>query len=440
MLIGLLAWIIFEKKYEGKIYPRVSIENIDFSGRHPLEVETYWKNRNKPFLEKSFEFSFENEIATISAKDLGLGYDATLSATQAFLVGRSPFLLSNLYTKFFKTTNLSPYFRWKTNILDNHLQDLNERVSISVQNALFNFNNGKVTAFKPSRRGRRLNYEQTLQAFELSLKQIPKSTESLIKIAIVVEIIEPSISTDTVNAFGIRELVGKGYSEFKGSIPGRIHNVALAAAKLNGLLIKPGETFSFNKALGDISASTGFQQAYIIQEGRTVLGDGGGVCQVSTTLFRAALNAGLPIIERHAHAYRVGYYEQAGVKPGIDATVYSPSVDLQFKNNTPAYILIQTKIDIKNLNLAFEFYGASDNRKAEIFDHQVWGITPPLPTLYQDDLTLPLGTVKQVDFAAPGTNSSFNYKVTRNGETLEDTKFVSNFRPWRAIYLKGIAQ
>ena len=155
------------------------------------------------------------------------------------------------------------------------------------------------------------------------------------------------------------------------------------------------------------------------------MGDGGGVCQVSTTLFRAALAAGLPIIDRRAHAYRVAYYEQAGYKAGLDATVFSPSVDLKIKNDTPGYILIQAKTDTQNMTLSFELYGTNDGRKAEIYNHVVGGITPPPPDLYQDDPTIKVGVVKQVDFAAWGAKASFQYKVTHSGEVLQDTSFVS---------------
>ncbi|MDO8451589.1 MAG: G5 domain-containing protein, partial [bacterium] len=93
--------------------------------------------------------------------------------------------------------------------------------------------------------------------------------------------------------------------------------------------------------------------------------------------------------------------------------------------------------DTKNLTLTFELYGTSDGRKAEILNHRVWGETPPPPPLYQDDPTLPPGTTKQVDFPAWGAKTSFRYLVTRNGETLEDTVFSSNFRPWQAVYLRG---
>ncbi|TSC54062.1 MAG: hypothetical protein LiPW16_168, partial [Microgenomates group bacterium LiPW_16] len=226
-------------------------------------------------------------------------------------------------------------------------------------------------------------------------------------------------------------------SFFRGSIAARVHNISLATLQLNGLLIAPGEVFSFNKAIGEVSATTGYKQAYVIKEKKTVLDDGGGVCQVSTTFFRAALASGLPIEERQAHAYRVAYYEQGGFGPGLDATVYAPRVDLKIKNDTEAFILIQTRVDTKNAVLTFEFYGTSDGRKASIAKPRIWDQVPPPPDLYQDDPSLPKGQVKQIDFAATGLKTAFDWKVTRGEEILQNRTFNSNFAPWQAIYLRG---
>jgi len=236
---------------------------------------------------------------------------------------------------------------------------------------------------------------------------------------------------------GIKELVGLGKSKFVGSIPSRIHNIKLAASKFNGILVKPEEIFSFNQILGEVSKETGYEQAYIIKEGQTVLGDGGGVCQVSTTLFRAALNTGLPILERQAHAYRVGYYEQDS-PPGFDATVFSPSPDLKFKNDTPGHLLIQTKFDGNNKTLVFEIYGTKDNREVYISKPVISGTTPPPEDLYIDDPTLPSGKIKQIDWKAWGAKVWFDYKVTRDNQEIFSKRFYSNYRPWQAKFLRGI--
>lgn len=435
-----LGFTLFDKHYEGKVYPNVSIAGVAVGGKTRDEIEQYWERRNIPFSEAIFEFRLDNAIATVSGTELDLGFDAKLSAYQAYLVGRSGNIASDFYNKFLSPSiNLAPYFRWKTDVLNSMLDILASYVEIPAQDALFEYSDGKVIAFQPSHPGVKLNREMAIQQFTDLLPKV-SDTHNTIVIALTTETIEPRVTTERVNSLGIREKIGTGYSEFQGSIAGRIHNVALAASKFNGVLIRPGETFSFNDAIGDISAATGYQQAYIIKDGRTILGDGGGVCQVSTTLFRAALNAGLPVIERKGHAYRVHYYEEGGYKPGLDATVFSPSPDLKIINDTKSHILIQTKTDTTSLTLTFDLFGTSDGRIAQILNHRVWGESPPPPPLYQDDPTLPVGVTKQVDFAAWGANAAFDYKVTRGEETLQNMTFVTNFRPWQAIFLKGTKQ
>ena len=216
-----------------------------------------------------------------------------------------------------------------------------------------------------------------------------------------------------------------------------MHNLSLAATKIHGILVPPGDVFSYNKAVGDISATTGFKSGYIIKNGRTVLGDGGGVCQDSTTLFRAALNTGLPIIERKGHAYRVRYYENDR-KPGFDATVYAPSVDFKFKNDTPAHILIQANVDKQNYLLTFTFYGKNDGRRVELSEARVYDALPPPQPSYEETSELATGVTKQVDWAAPGAKSQFTYKVfAKSGEVLQNKVFYTSYRPWQAVFLVG---
>lgn len=438
-IIITLALLLFERSYVGRVYPRVTVGGVPFGGSTPTHVHEYWQEKNIPFSTLTFEFTAGEYIATLSGQQLALGYDPELSAQQAYLVGRSGHFFSDIYTKFFADpTNLDPYFRWDTALLQNTLETLASYTDVPARDALFTYENGKVTAFRPSVEGKALDISGAINTFTHMLpSMLAAGPNEKISIPMDIVALKPNVTTEQVNDLGIKERIGYGYSEFSGSIPGRIHNVALAAARMHGVLVPPGKTLSFNEAIGEISASTGYQAAYIIQNGRTVLGDGGGVCQVSTTLFRAALNAGLPITERRGHAYRVHYYEDGGFKAGLDATVFSPSVDLKITNDTPGYILVQTKTDTDNLTLEFELYGTSDGRKAEIVDHQVWGVTPPPPPLYQDDPTLPEGTVRQVDWAAWGAQTSFRYIVTRGDETLQDEKFTTSFRPWQAVYLKG---
>ncbi len=313
--------------------------------------------------------------------------------------------------------------------------DLAPAINQPPQNAAFEFAQGRVTRFRAAKDGLVLEEEKTIELIVNALIDLETSQETII-IQLPIISTPPQITIAEVNSLGIQQLIGRGLSFFYGSISSRIHNIQLAASKLNGLLIPPGEVFSFNQSLGDVSSATGFKQAYIIKEGRTILGDGGGVCQVSTTLFRAALDAGLPIIERRAHAYRVSYYEQSSAV-GLDATVFDPSADLKFKNDTPAHLLIQVQTDIQNRKLAFELYGTGDNRIVTISKSRIWDQVPPPPDLYQDDPTLPEGQTKQIDWKAWGAKVAFDYQVERNSEILQNRTFYSNYRPWQAIYLRG---
>jgi vancomycin resistance protein YoaR len=240
-----------------------------------------------------------------------------------------------------------------------------------------------------------------------------------------------------VNNLGIKELIGRGTSRFSGSIPSRVFNVSLASSRINGVLVAPNETFSFASAIGDISKYTGYKEAYIIQNGKTILGDGGGVCQVSTTLFRAVMNAGLPIIERHAHAYRVGYYEQDS-GPGLDATVFVPSVDFKFLNDTGNYILIQTSVNTKNLTADFKIYGTSDGRKSTVSKPVVTDQIAPADDLYVDEPTLPMGKIVQLEHRAWGARVSFSYTVEKGGTQIYQKNFVSVYQPWQAVYQRGV--
>ena len=374
--------------------------------------------------------------------------DKTLDQSQidSLRLRAEKFIDKNLQMKFeFSTFSLSdtdivslmdPMFGYSQEKISAKVQKIANDINRDPQNPKFVFENGKVSEFQPALDGVQVDVEEFANILISSLDTLADSTEKNISFDIPVKITQPEVTTESVNNLGIKELIGRGTSTFYHSIPGRVHNVVLAASRINGTLVAPGQAFSFNQTLGDVSQFTGYQQAYIISDGKTILGDGGGVCQVSTTLFRSLLNAGLPITERQAHAYRVGYYEQDS-PPGLDATVYSPSPDLKFINDTPAHILIQATANPKNYSLIFELYGTSDGRVATISKPVVTNVSAPPPDLYQDDPTLPVGTIKQIDFKAWGAKVTFNYSVKRGGEEIYKKTFISNYRPWQAIYLKG---
>lgn len=434
------VYAFFRIAYRNVVYPGVTINNIDFGGKTSKQVMDYFEKKNDLAGNTFFSLMYEDKAATVSAREINLGYDSKLLAIQAIGIGRSKDYFSDISIILQAYTNgvyLKPSFTYSEEKLKEKIDPIVKGVEKKPIDAQFKFENNRVTTFKPSKDGLSVDIPELIK--QISSKSniaVSSNKQKIITINIPTKIAKPSITTDEVNDLGIKELIGTGTSLFQHSIQNRIYNVTLASTRLNGILIKPGEIFSFNNALGDISSFTGYQQAYIIQNGRTVLGDGGGVCQVSTTLFRAALDAGLPITERWAHAYRVGYYEQDS-GPGLDATVYSPINDLKFKNDTENYILMQTEIDPTILKLTFYLYGTNDGRISTVNKPVILSQSPPPPPLYQDDPTLSKGVVKQVDFAAYGANVYFTRQVTKNGKVIISDKFVSNYKPWQEVYLRG---
>lgn len=439
-LLTSFTFILFEKINSNLVYPGISVGNIDLGRKTQKEVSELFAKKNESIGNTQFSFLQDSDTATTSAHDLKFGYDEDLIAKQAISLGRSENFLSNVsivFQAYLNTLNLPPAYRYSEDELYKTLAPFIKKVNKNPIDALFTFQNGKVTAFRPSEDGRMIDTDEIKKNLNYQFEKIQTWQKAqIITIPISIKTLQPRITTDKANNLGIKELVGIGTSLFQHSIPSRIFNITLAASRINGILIAPNETFSFNKALGDVSSFTGYQKAYIIQNGKTILGDGGGVCQVSTTFFRALLNAGLPITQRQAHAYRVGYYEQDSL-PGFDATIYVPSVDLKFKNDSNNYMLVQTQIDSRLQQLSVFLYGTLDGRVVNISQPIVTNRIPPPPDLYQDDPALPKGVIKQVDFKAEGSKVSFTREVTKNGKKIISETFISNYAPWQSVFLRG---
>jgi vancomycin resistance protein YoaR len=172
----------------------------------------------------------------------------------------------------------------------------------------------------------------------------------------------PRISSENIEKYQIKKLIGVGKSDFTGSSSTRIHNINTGSKRFNGLILEPDEEFSFTTILGEVDENTGYKEELVIKKNQTVPEYGGGICQVSTTMFRVALNSGMKITERHNHSYPVHYYNP----PGTDATVYVPKPDLKFKNTTGNYLLIETELDEKNKEYYINFYSKEDLYDVEI--------------------------------------------------------------------------
>ncbi|MBI5071954.1 VanW family protein [Candidatus Falkowbacteria bacterium] len=325
---------------------------------------------------------------------------------------------------------------------EEYLKTLAKTIDVAPQNAKFTIENGVVKEFQLHQGGKELNVEASYNIINDYLinfdeTKIPASCPSNYKldnsdiIQLIVKITAPQIPIGSLNNLGIQELVGEGISDFSGSPVNRRHNIAVGAAKLNGVLIAPGEEFSTDKTLGEISGRTGYLQELVIKGDKTIPEYGGGLCQIGTTMFRVALNAGLPITERRPHSYRVVYYEPAG----MDATIYSPSPDLKFINDTPAYLLLQTKID--GNELIFELWGTPDGRKVEITTPRVFNFVSPGPTKIVETTDLAPGEKKCTERAHTGADAAFERTIASKDGEIKTETWTSHYVPWSAVCLVG---
>jgi vancomycin resistance protein YoaR len=320
--------------------------------------------------------------------------------------------------------------------LTDMLEPVKSRADRPALNAKFIFNDEtrQLEVIEPSQTGLIVDTDATVLAIN----------ESLLRgehvVPLVVKVDEPQTPASVTGAeLGITELIWSETSYFYGSSSERIQNIQAASAQFHGLLVAPGETFSMGAHMGDVSLENGFAEALIIYGGRTIKGVGGGVCQVSTTLFRTVFNAGFPVVERYPHAYRVSYYEQnasGAVDPrfaGLDATVFFPLVDFKFKNDSPYWILMETYVNVNARTLTWKFYSTSDGRSV------TWDTTGPTqvvsapPPIFEENLELQKNEMKQVDWAANGADVAVTRTVWRDGAVLFQDQFTTHYEPWQAV-------
>lgn len=267
-------------------------------------------------------------------------------------------------------------------------------IDYPAENARFELADSQLTQLAEAKSGK-------LLALAESAKRINEAVtagNATVELAVIAP--EPAIATlEAAQGLNVTTLLARGESDFAGSPRNRIHNITVGAARYHGILIPPGSEFSFNQFLGPVTAEAGFKPELVIKKNVTIPELGGGLCQVSTTAFRAAVQSGLPITARRNHAYAVSYYGT----PGYDATIYPPYTDLKFTNDTPGYILVQTRVE--GTKLAFEFWGQSDGRETEVIG----------PTPYDRK---PDGSVK----------ATLTQKVMKDGQVMREDSFESRYR------------
>lgn len=294
-------------------------------------------------------------------------------------------------------------------VLDRHtlrqwLSSLAEEIDVAPVEPRLRFNGGALEITQPGRSGKGLQIDRALDQITAAL------WEGRPTVVLPIATVPPRARPDTLADLGIVELVAQGKSSFANSAPYRVTNIQAGARRMDGVLIAPGEEFSFNETIGAIDAANGFTQGYAIINGRTQLEWGGGVCQVSTTVFRAAFWAGVPITERNQHTYRIQWYEV--YEPvGMDAAIFTGpgGYDMRFINDTGHWLLLEASTDTANEVLTINLYGTRPART-------VTQVPPRVASTHGGALEVWVGRVVR----------------DASGVVRAEDTFYSYFRPWPA--------
>lgn len=313
--------------------------------------------------------------------------------------------LGNIYNQQIGETRVG----FDRNQIVGYLGGLTSQINQDAQDAQLTISGGKATVFTQSRDGQKLNVPVSADAILQALSGGQNSGP----VKLAVDIQKAAVSSDTIDQLGIKELISEGVTYFPNSPANRMTNIRIATSRFQGALIKPGQVFSFGDTLGPAGPEQGYTPSLVILENHEEKGYGGGICQVSSTLYRAALLAGLPILERTNHAFAVNYYTAPYGVPGVDATIYYPPVDLKFKNDTGHYILIQTHLE--GMTLKFDLYGTKTKSGAirgPFFVSGSLDATKPSQTVFYRDILDLSGKVVKTDTINTYYKSSLDFPVT----------------------------
>jgi vancomycin resistance protein YoaR len=299
------------------------------------------------------------------------------------------------------------------------------------------FRKGKLKITQQGQTGWRIKQPETVAAISATLRLTQREIE------LPAEELTPQVTARTLPSLGIVELVGEGKTSYEGSAAYRITNIKAGGARMNGVLIPPGAEFSFNTQLGAVDETNGFVKGYAVIGNHTQLEWGGGVCQDSTTVFRAAFWAGLPITERHAHPFYISWYDafsypDGEAAPGMDATIFTGVADLKFVNDTGHWLLMEATTDDDNQTLTVRLYGTKPNRTISVKGPEIDNeVPPPSDPVYLTDASLPAGSVKQTDHARAGKDITVYRIIAENGVQKPPELFFSRFKAWPDVFVRG---
>lgn len=409
----------------GRIYPGVSIGGTPVSGLSPTEAATALRPVVKRRLRSPLAVRLADREAMFTYADLGLGARIGESVQAAYALGRTgPWWerARSRVTLAWRGTDIPLRFEHDTKKLHDLLTSLAAQLDALPQSAQVTVREGAVVRVAPSRLGQSLDIQATAD------RVLATVAARAARVDAVVAVVEPEFTTE--EAADLRELLAT-YTTKMAANPNRTHNIALASSFVRGTILPPDGVFSYNKVVGPRTLERGFKEAPVLVDDELVPGDGGGICQVSSTLFNVALLADFKILTRTNHSRPVAY-----LPAGRDATVVYGALDLLFRNTTGRHVLLWTEVRGNRLTIsAFGTPPEGAEVLIEVGDRRA--VPPPEGTVTKEDPQLPAGEVVTRE-AQSGLRVN-TYRIVKVGGAVVRREYIgsSYYRPVRRTIKVG---
>ncbi len=411
--------------YRNKIYPGVKVADIDVGGLTQGAAETRLRQRiTRPDV---FKLNYAEDNWEIDFADLEPKLRAAKSVDTAFLVGRDQGFFQNLgtrYSTWSEGTTLPISWSMKTA----KSRPVVEQAALAIDRPAVDavlLVNGENVRIEKGQTGRKTKVEKTIKEIRSSLLMNEDHTE------IAVKEWDPAKTTERIKALKIEARLSEFTTKLSTVRNNRRHNIALATGKINDYYVEPGAVFSFNEVVGSRTSGNGFMNAPVISGGNLVPGIGGGICQVATTLYNAAMETGLPVVERSLHSNYIGSYPD-----GRDATVVDGVIDLKFRNDTGGHLLLRG--EVRDADVVFWVYGPKTGRKVTFSAPSIYNYTG-FATKVETDTALPPGARVRKQAGVSGRTITVTRKVTKSGKTLIDEETTSRYLPRQELIMVGPA-
>lgn len=412
---------------DNRIYKNIYIENIDVSGLNKKEAIN--KIEKEIYRENEITLKYKDKTYNLNFKDIDLNYDINSIVDEALKLYKNSNLIYNIKSKFKLSFGEKLFFILKPTYnkekLDSYIDDISKSINTNPVNSTISVNKD-TNKFNISKEkiGTYVDKDKLFYVINNKINIRDYSDEN-----IPIYNIKPKYNFEKLSK--INSVLGVYETEFNLKNYNRVDNIKLAASKINNIIVDSKEKFSFNKIIGDRSIQQGFKEAPVIINGELKAGLGGGVCQVSSTIYNAALYSGLEIVQVKNHSIPSGYTDK-----GRDATVDYGSIDLVFRNNYNHPILIKSFIE--GNKLISIVYGNDKDKKNIGIETEIIEVIPKR-VIIKNSEDLKEGKRKVEDKGRDGYKVN-TYRVYKSNGSIEKKELIneSYYPPKEKIILIGV--